>query len=394
MMCYARRARFGHGEMPACNDGSGRVATPPAVRWPRPRAVLGWCLLTFVGLQAALLVVMDRWPQLRDPEYGLKLGRLSELLAESPGRPLVLVLGSSRSGVGLDPRQIAADGEGDQVAVMFNFAQCGAGPIQQLMLLRTLLDHGIRPHHILLELHPLFLNQGCGALREERRVDVSRLERIAAETLADYSLSPARLRRTWWQSRLSMVYAQRQQLLDCFLPRFCVQRPQYATFCQINPWGWLAFSGRGKDEAAKRSLVERAQQEYRDAFPRFAVTDEPDRALRALLTLCRQQGIAVSMYLMPEGGEFRSLYPAAVRQQVAAYLNRLNTEYDFEVHDFTTAMPDAAFADSHHLLPEAVARFSTLFAREVVGSQKRDVATLGAQYVAGRSATTTVEHQP
>jgi hypothetical protein len=374
--------------------GTVRATTPADRQRRRSHAALAWCLLTFVGLQSALYLAIDRWPQIRDPEYGFKLARLREQLGEAPGRPLILVIGSSRSGVGLDPRQFAFDRSADRAPIMFNFAQCGAGPIQHLMLLRTLLEAGIHPQRILLELHPLFLNQGCGALREESRIDIRRLNRSAIETLADYSLDPARLRYEWWKGRLLAAFGQRHQLLDCLLPQFCARKPQYGAFRQINAWGWLAFTGRTKNEDARRALVERARQEYRDAFPHFAVTGDADRALRALLSTCQCERITVSLYIMPEGSEFRDLYPAPVRPQVEEYLSRLKADYSFELHDFTTAMPDEAFADSHHLLPDAVARFSTMFAQEVIGSSTKNDVSIGVRYVAGRSPTVAAENRP
>jgi hypothetical protein len=321
-----------------------------------------------VALQAALWAAIDRWPQIRYPEYGLKLARLREQLAESPGRPLVLVIGSSRSGVGLDPRQFSVDECAEQPPLIFNFALSGAGPIQHLMLLRTLLHEGLHPQRLLLELHPLFLNQGCGALREECRIDVHQLDDVGLETLAQYTVDPCRLRRQWWEGRLLAAFGQRHHLLDYVSPRLCSRFPQYGIFRQINSWGWLAFPNRAKNEESRKAMAERARGEYRDCFPRFSVTHDPDRALRCLLDLCRSEGIRFSMYLMPEGSEFRACYPQGARRQVDDYLSRLQTEYGFDLHDLTTSMPDESFADSHHLLPEAVARFSTIFAREVVAS--------------------------
>ena len=344
----------------------------------RAQTVLAWSLLTAIGVQGILYVVIAQWPQIRDPEYGFKLGRLREQLADKPDRPLILVFGSSRSGVGLDPRQFGGERTGEAPPLAFNFALSGAGPIRHLMLLRTLLDQGVRPRRLLLELHPLFLNQRCGALREECRIDVHRLDRVAMETLADYSLDPEATRRRWWEGRLLIAHGNRHELLDCLLPKLCARFPQYNIFSQINSWGWLAFPGRPKNEESRRHLVDRAHQEYRDSFPSFAVTSDPDRALRALLSLCRREGIGVTMYIMPEGSEFRSWYPPDARRQVSEYLARLKREYIFDLHDLTSSMPDESFADSHHLLPEVVARFSTKFGLEVMGPTQPD-------YIAERS---------
>jgi hypothetical protein len=359
----------------------------------RARATLGWCLLAVIGLQGVLYAVIVQWPQIRDPEYGFKLARLREQLAEEPGRPLVLLFGSSRSGVGLDPRQFGTEQTGDAPPLVFNFALSGAGPVRHLMLLRTLLDEGVRPQRLLLELHPLFLNQGRGALREECRIDVHRLDRVAMETLAEYSLDPEATRRRWWQGRLVAAHGNRHELLDCLLPKLCARFPQYDTFRRINAWGWLAFPGRARNEETRRKLVERARLEYRDSFPGFSVTSDPDRALRELLSLCRREGIGVSMYMMPEGSEFRGWYPPAVRRQVSEYLGRLRREYAFDLRDLTGSMPDESFADSHHLLPEVVARFSTRFALEVMAPASPDAAPIERDYVAGRPPQTVSERR-
>ncbi len=61
------------------------------------RAVL-WCLLLFLGGQLVLgMYLRRRHPELPDPVYGSRFRQLQERLAEQPGRPLVLILGSSRA---------------------------------------------------------------------------------------------------------------------------------------------------------------------------------------------------------------------------------------------------------------------------------------------------------
>ncbi len=60
----------------------------------RAWAVLAWAAAVFVGVEIFLTAVMERAePSWRDREYGMKLQRLRDRLAESPGRPLVLVFG-------------------------------------------------------------------------------------------------------------------------------------------------------------------------------------------------------------------------------------------------------------------------------------------------------------
>src|SRR5262249_41727915 len=73
-------------------------------------------------------------PELRDPRYGYRFERLQQSLAEETGRPLVLVLGSSRVEVGFSPRELPpctlTDG---RQAMVFNFGLAGNGrPLLEL----------------------------------------------------------------------------------------------------------------------------------------------------------------------------------------------------------------------------------------------------------------------
>src|SRR6266403_1954201 len=80
------------------SNGRGRRSLAKA------RSTLFWLLAGFVAIQLMFDLAMERWqPVLRDPEYGYKLNRLHALLRAQPGRPLILVLGSSRTNLGVCP---------------------------------------------------------------------------------------------------------------------------------------------------------------------------------------------------------------------------------------------------------------------------------------------------
>src|SRR5262249_4627122 len=104
----------------------------------RSGAFFVWALLAFLGIQFSLCLLMDHWQlELRDPEYGYKLGRLRERLAEEPHRPLWIILGSSRSGLGFRPGVLPHCRAGDSESpILFNFALTGGGPLVELMCLR------------------------------------------------------------------------------------------------------------------------------------------------------------------------------------------------------------------------------------------------------------------
>ncbi|HVX13400.1 MAG TPA: hypothetical protein VHC22_19610 [Pirellulales bacterium] len=351
----------------------------------RARAALGWCLLMFITSQAALDAALDGWPEIRDPEFGSKLARLRSQLDGAGERPLILILGSSRSEVGIDPQVFdAPPNEGSPEPIVFNFAMTGAGPIQQSMLLTELLARRIVPAKVLVELHPLFLNQRAGALREETRIDVRRLGWSRMTVLCGYSQNPGFLRRNWWRCRMTPWYVYRQQLLDMCWPGWCTQPGQYRLYRHVGPSGWLPFTVSDRGEEARRERLEKARLEYQQALSDFRVTSEPDRALRELFDLCGERQIAVGVYLMPEASQFRDWYPPGLRSMVDDYLHRLQEEYAFDVFDFSTSVDDESFADGHHLLSEAAAAFSARFGREVIAATPADRTSQPSQRTANR----------
>src|SRR5262249_15783281 len=73
---------------------------------------------------------------LRDPEYGRRADHLRQRLAENPGRPLVVVLGSSRIGAGVSPAEWEAMRPGTATdPLFFNMAEVGGGPFIPLLTL-------------------------------------------------------------------------------------------------------------------------------------------------------------------------------------------------------------------------------------------------------------------
>ena len=119
------------------------------------------------------------------------------------------------------------------------------------------------------------------------------------------------------------------------------------------------------DTAAQGRALEFARRHYAPALNHFHITPVADRALRELLTLCRQHGIAPLLLLMPEGTEFQSWYPPAGRAEIDAYLTRVKDEFDIPLIDARSWLPDTAFFDSHHLHPAGATAFTQRFAREL-----------------------------
>src|SRR5947208_7902672 len=124
-------------------------ARTPLRRWLRHhRASAFWLLAAFAISQLVLAVYVDQAaPAVRDPEFYLLEGMLRDRMAERPGRPTAMFLGSSRVAHGFDAKRAA----GDHGAVVFNFGVPGSGPYFQTVMMDRLREDGVRTDVLFLE---------------------------------------------------------------------------------------------------------------------------------------------------------------------------------------------------------------------------------------------------
>src|SRR5579864_2127963 len=84
----------------AMHDGRRRIRS-------QARPALLWTLFFFVAGHLAIgLYLHRRHPEFFDPEVTLRMRKLPARLAEAPGRPLALAVGSSRLVLGLRPQAV------------------------------------------------------------------------------------------------------------------------------------------------------------------------------------------------------------------------------------------------------------------------------------------------
>jgi hypothetical protein len=70
----------------------------------RARLTLTCFLAAALAINAGAMVLLDDLrPGIRDPEYGRRVRQYQARVAENPGRPMALVVGSSRSAMGVRP---------------------------------------------------------------------------------------------------------------------------------------------------------------------------------------------------------------------------------------------------------------------------------------------------
>jgi hypothetical protein len=330
----------------------------------RPRNALLWGACAFVALQAGLaFLVEQRWPMLRDPEYGWKWTRLRALLAERPGRPLVVVLGTSRADLGFRPDALPALQQ--DAAVVFNFAVTGAGPLGELLQLQRLLSAGVCPDWVIVEVLPPLLHQPP-PVAEENRFSLDRLSWAELQLFRRYWPAEDPHRGAWWAAQLPPCFAHRYCLLSELIPAWLPGDVRCDCWHTVDRFGWLRSRFDRQTPAEHRRKVELARQGYLPYLQGFHISANADRALRELLDECRQHGIGAVFVTLPESSEFRSWYAAETLALIAAYLKTLEREYGVPWVDARSWAADGDFFDGHHLVPHGATMFTERLGREVL----------------------------
>ncbi len=333
----------------------------------RARAALAWGLVLFVCVQAGVRVLMQADPELGEREFGRKLTYLRALLAENPGRPLILTLGSSRMATGFRPAAIPPlPAVGGVTPVAFNFAMVGTGPEMSQLVLHRLLAAGIRPAWVLIEYWPPFWTTERTWKDFRSQINIGRLDLEAVRLVGGYLRRPRQPLRTWVEAQVAPVYAYRSALLSKYAPAW-VEGAVASTFTVTNldRSGWWSPHDKRTSES-DRTLLARLLGHYSPILAKFQTRAIPDHALHATLEVCLREKIHATVLFLPEGDAFRKCYPPATLAKVDAYLDRLQRERGVPVIDARTWVADAGFLDGHHLLPEGAAQFTARLGRTVI----------------------------
>jgi hypothetical protein len=342
----------------------------PGERPLHARAVVAWGLAAFVGFQALFFGLARRWPQLHDPEFGGKLANLRARLAESPkGRRLILILGSSHTGMGIRPDALPALGlTGPQAPLVYNFSINNSGPLTSLLCLRRLLAEGVHPDWVVVEPCPLMLwLEGARAqVQASLRLDCVQWRDLPV--LARYYPRPHQFRVQWRAIQYLPWFYHRNALLSYVCPTWLPRDERLNNLWgHTDSWGWQWVEGYTDPAfAANPAVRDNVYTNSIGFYKVFVISDTARQALREVVATCRKHGCAVALLRMPEAREFLSWYPPAIRAQIDACLTQVSRDFDIPLIDGRHWVADTCFADGQHLTPDGAIACTQQFVRWVV----------------------------
>jgi hypothetical protein len=342
------RAKGAPQSAPQVKQPSLRLSRSRRLRLCGKRITL-WFLLWYMAFQIVPTVLKDRWHRI-GPHYELnKWPALEQLVAEDPTRPLVVMVGSSRTA--WDFQASALDGMSDsdgRSMLVYNFGVPSTGPCFQLFWLRDLLAKGIRPRFLLIEFLPSALCEPRrGVLSEDSMLEFESLSARRMMQWMPYLRHPKKWANLWLEARVAPCYTFRNHLvaeLTCLATG--LPMPKHAP---VDNRGWhVALPVI--DPLVRETLLEAARAGYGPGLMNFHLGKTPYRAIHELFDLCRREKIPSALVMMPEDSHFRSWYSPEAKTTLRNLLDELRQTYGVECIDAQKWLPDYDFEDGHHAM--------------------------------------------
>jgi hypothetical protein len=337
-------------------------------RRARQAILLGLALFALCQGALAAIILIDG-SSFRDPAHGRKLGYLDKRLAEIPDKPgplTILQVGSSRTAAGL--RGPAAEPWLAQrlgrPVVLFNMGFLGDGPIRTLVKVKQLLDDGLRPDLLLVEvLPPLLSEKGSFGqassesipARQLRYDEMRLLARCAAGDRPDLPWQ-------WWLAQADAAWTYRIGLLSRFAPALLPFAAHWDPLWDIDDSGWLPPVVAAGD---RPRALEAARKNFVPLLEGFKVSPRLLGVVQEAIELAQAEGIPVALIVMPEGPAFRSWYPPGAWEQIEWDLTEVSRTCSVPLLNFRDAVAESHFTDSHHLDAEGALLFTRLLAERI-----------------------------
>jgi hypothetical protein len=314
--------------------------------------------MTFALATAGLAVSVETIrPEWRDPEYGHRIHQLRRWEAEAPGRPLVLVFGSSRTQMSIAPTAMDfTDAPGSPL--VYNFGYRAGRLFRACFQLQRVLDDGIRPDFVLIQISMIDLMGGIDGELIPAEWG-SRLSASDFARLGPYLSDRSDLRREWLAARLNGWSAHRQSILSDLLPRWQPSSTRLFEYYweRLDRYGFEAHHFESPSPEYRRAQYERSRRIHAPAFAGAPVSPAAQQAVRDAVGRCVREGIPVAFFWAPESVSYRSWYSDAARREMNRFEEWLASEIGVPVFP-APELPDTDFVDGFHMIRKGAEKYS------------------------------------
>jgi len=338
----------------------------------RARGGLLWGLALFALGQLGLAVALERYrPSLCDPVYGHRADRLLHRLGQMPTRQTTIVMiGSSRTMFGLDGQraEVRLRQHLSDTPVVFNFGIPAAGPVHHWLHLNRLLQDGIHPDVVLIEIMPFLLHSGTTEPYELHLLAGDNIRLCDLERLSKWHLLRWNLCRKFWQTWLMPCSTRRFALVQSVMPALLPPTPRYEDYIRdIDESGWIPPDAVIQTSLEQKpQVMEHIRQAHGPTLQNFRLCPTTVRILEDTIEQCRRENIQPALVMMPEGPMYRSFYSADSWQRIDRFLHDFSQKVRVPLIDAREWLSEEAFSDSHHITTEGSALFTDRLTEELL----------------------------
>lgn len=297
----------------------------------------------FFGCLALLRIFGEVVPGCRDVDFWTRHGLLKNAMKEKKTQTFRVLMGSSRVGCGVQPRDMGLSD------VTFNFAMNAGNAVQDYFRGRWLLDTGLRPRVFVLEAWSVGY---C-------------LEPNPKHWNTFFSLQERQLYSQWSQDpnlavRPSDYLRQLPQEIDLplrfFLPNWMPEN--YRRRDNFDALGWTPNPRNRPTPKERSATLLKSLELHAEGLSDFRPHQVYVRALRQHIELCQTQRVPVVLLVTPNSPAYRNHLSSTHQEKAHEFWQSLSKEYQIPIIDSGKWGTEDDFYDGFHVYDKAIEKYS------------------------------------
>jgi hypothetical protein len=221
-------------------------------------------------------------------------------------------------------------------------------------MLRRLLADGVRPDLLLVEVSPSFMTYPI----DVGMFPVDRLWHSELSLLGDYLGDGEARAARWWRGRWVPCHTHREAILYSICRTMVAKVSFGPWFKNFDSAGWERFDPQGYGADFRRRALENTRRGLKQDLAQGHVSDACRGSLTRLASICRDEGIALVLILLPIEAAFRTCDVPAAELESLELLDQICDNYSAEIVDARDWLADEMIFDSYHVLGVGANAFS------------------------------------
>jgi hypothetical protein len=340
-------------------------------------------VLVLIALNVGLALDVAFKPGVRDPMFDLPAEHYKARIDAASDKPVTVVfLGSSRTMYGVRPAIVeeTVTADANTHCLAYNLAVLANGPIGEMVHWQRLVDRGMTPDVVVLEICPARFSTftqkqpGSDEPLDPKKKKLSddmvtfrgdRMTWDEVQLVRSYGY-PDEAETDWREANWNPWFGFRFQILGMLNPMWL---PNNVTHHERRPASDLGWKRPFYEKWAPDKYPQAIEANRELLFKRMQNIDfdeSPAQCFRDLVRSIKAHGSIPVAFVTPEASVIRAWYPPEVNKRIDQFVHELREQLGIQVVDLRAALPDDAFHDGHHAVLWGADEYSREVAKAVV----------------------------